>query len=107
MKPERFNYLNETHLIDEIFFDIMKIKMFPALNLSYREFAQKHNMAKRRPRKPVTLWEVCLNILMREYGFSKEFLEEAVKKGVKDYKEDFNRKYHELMTQYNKPKNKD
>lgn len=82
MKIERFKNMREDRAIDHDMMAIVRYKLFPAFNISFDEFVLYHGMKfiyeNRLWYYPV--WEIYLNVLMRDYLIPRSIIENTLQK---------------------------
>lgn len=98
MKIKRFKYLKEKGVSDDIMFDVVKYFVIPSLNISFDEVVM-YTILLIPYRKQLhhPLWELYLNVLIKEYKISLNAVEEAVKKGICERKEEVQKYFEEFM----------
>ena len=86
MKIKRFKYLKKKGITDGIMFDIVKYAVIPSFNISFDDVGCKTILlVPARKLFRDSKWELFLNILIREYGISKNSVEEAVNREICAY----------------------
>lgn len=98
MEFERFDHLKEKGITDIIMFDIVKYRMMPALNISFKEFVKTYG--KKYKIREYPLWEVYLNILIWELGYSKESVEKAAKEARDSFLEETENNLRMILARY-------
>lgn len=103
MRIKRYKYLKEKGMSDEVMFDVVRFYVIPSFNISFEEVVIS-TMALVPLRKQLrrSFWEQYLNILIQKYNLSKNAVEEAVKKGICERKEEVQKSFEKFMKKYGK-----
>ena len=103
MKLRRFKYLQEKGMSDIEMMGILKCKVIPQLNISFDELVFRYGIKSTYADElwHYSVWEVYLNILLREYKVPMNTLTDKIKNAICEQKEENRKKLEEIMKRYN------
>ena len=103
MTLKHFKYLQEKGMSDCAMLEIVKCQVIPKLNISFDEFVFRHgiNSIYLDELWRCSVWEVYLNILMREYKIPVNVLEDLIKNAICTQKEENRQELERIMKKYN------
>ena len=89
-------------MTDREMLKILKCKVMPQLNISFDKFVLYHGMKSIYVDKfwRYSVWEVYLNILIREYQIPVDTLADMMKNAICTQKEENRKKHEQIMEKY-------
>ena len=103
MRLRRFKYLQEKGMSDIEMMEILKCKVIPQFNISFDELVFRYGIKSTCADGlwHYSVWEVYLNILLREYKVPANTLTEKMKNAICEQKEENRKTLERIMEKYN------
>ena len=103
MKLRHFKHLQEKGMSDSDMMEILKCRVIPKLNISFDVFVFRYGIKSIYADKfwRYSVWEVYLNILVREYKVPVNTVTNMMKNAICEQKDENKKKLEEIMEKYN------
>ena len=104
MKLKRFRYLQGKGMSDFEMMEILKCKVIPKLNISFDKLVFRYGIKSVYAGElyHYSVWEVYLNIIIREYQVPLNTLEVMMKNAIRSQKAENRKMLKQIMEKYNK-----